>query len=125
MHSMRPFLGAAVLCSSQLAAAQEPVHHDVIAQIKAEALERSQVLATFNVLTNVIGPRLTATPAFKAAADWSAGQLVGDMQLTGRRIAMEITGKSCHEASTTRIASQKETTWKSCMPSAADKRRHT
>ena len=29
----------------------------------------------FNVLTNVIGPRLTATPAYKAAADWSAGQL--------------------------------------------------
>jgi len=58
-----------------LAAAQEPVHHDVIAQIKAEGLERSRVMETFNVLTNVIGPRLTATPAFKAAADWSASQL--------------------------------------------------
>ena len=75
MHSMRSLLGAAVLLSSQAVAAQEPVYHDIIAQIKAEGLERSQVMETFNVLTNVIGPRLTATPAFKAAADWSAGQL--------------------------------------------------
>lgn len=75
MRSMRISLCVAVASFSQLAAAQEPVYHDVIAQIKAEGLERSQVMETFNVLTNVIGPRLTATPAFKAAADWSAAQL--------------------------------------------------
>ena len=67
------FLG--LLAIPPTVAAQEPVHHDVITQIKAEGLERSQVLETFGMYTNVIGPRLTATPAFKQAADWSAEQL--------------------------------------------------
>ena len=75
MKSTRISILLGLLAFPAVAMAQEPVHHDIIAQIKAEGLERSQVLETFNMLTNVIGPRLTATPAFKAAADWSAGQL--------------------------------------------------
>jgi len=48
--------------------AQEPVNLEMIAKFKAEGLENSKVLDTFNVLTNVIGPRLPATPAYKQAA---------------------------------------------------------
>lgn len=55
--------------------AQEPVDRAMIARIREEGLNRSQVGATFNQLTNVIGPRLTGTPAYKQAADWSAAAL--------------------------------------------------
>lgn len=57
------------------AAAQETVDQATIAKIRQEGLQRSQVLQTFNVLTNVIGPRLTGSPAHKAAADWSRQQM--------------------------------------------------
>ena len=50
--------------------AQEPVDLAMIERIKAEGLERSEVMEHFNYLTNVIGPRLSATPAYKRAADW-------------------------------------------------------
>lgn len=48
---------------------------EMVARIRAEGLDRSQVLATFNVLTNVIGPRLTSSPAHKLAADWAVERL--------------------------------------------------
>ncbi|MCH7777978.1 MAG: peptidase M28, partial [Gemmatimonadetes bacterium] len=57
------------------AGAQEPVDLQAIARIKAEGLERSQVLDIFGALTDVFGPRLTATPAYKAAANWAAKSL--------------------------------------------------
>ena len=55
--------------------AQEPVDREVISRIKEEGLQRSRVEQTFNQLTNVIGPRLTGSPAYKRAADWSAKEL--------------------------------------------------
>ena len=55
--------------------AQEPVNQEMIAKFKAEGLENSQVLDTFNVLTNVIGPRLPATPAYKQAAQFVRDRL--------------------------------------------------
>ncbi|HEU5219625.1 MAG TPA: M28 family peptidase [Gemmatimonadales bacterium] len=58
-------------------AAQEPVDRPMIARIREEAQARSQVAATFNHLTNVTGPRLTGSPAFKQAADWAADRLKG------------------------------------------------
>jgi carboxypeptidase Q len=51
--------------------AQEPVDLEVIERIIQEGTERSQVMEHFDYLTNVIGPRLSATPAYKRAADWS------------------------------------------------------
>jgi len=57
--------------------AQEPVDRTMIGRIREEAQARSQVAATFNYLTNVTGPRLTGSPAFKQAADWATEQLKG------------------------------------------------
>lgn len=57
------------------AAAQEPVDQAAIARIKDEGLNRSQVLPAFDHLTNVIGPRLTNSPAFRQAVDWVAAEL--------------------------------------------------
>lgn len=45
------------------AAAQESIDHAMIAAIRAEALRRSEVQHLFYTLTDVIGPRLTGSPA--------------------------------------------------------------
>ena len=55
--------------------AQERIDSSMIARIREEGLTHSRVVALFDHLTNVIGPRLTASPAFKDAADWAVGQL--------------------------------------------------
>jgi len=47
----------------------------VLAKIRAEGLGRSQVEKTFSHFTEVIGPRLTGSPALKAAADHSVALL--------------------------------------------------
>ncbi len=57
---------AAVLATA--GAAQAPVDLSVLAKIKAEGLEHSQVAPVFDTLTVDIGPRLTASPAHKRAA---------------------------------------------------------
>ena len=43
---------------------------DVLARIQDEGLKRSQVGPVFDMLTVTIGPRLTASPAHKRAAEW-------------------------------------------------------
>jgi hypothetical protein len=48
---------------------------DVLQQIKAEALQHSQVVDLFEHLVTRIGPRLTGSPQHKAAADWSREKL--------------------------------------------------
>lgn len=47
----------------------------MIAKIRDEGLNRSQAHATFAHFTEVIGPRLTATPAYKTAAEYAQGKL--------------------------------------------------
>lgn len=67
----------ALVLGVSTAAAQESVDRAAIARIKDEGQNRSQVAATFNHLTNVTGPRLTGSPAFKQAADWATERLKG------------------------------------------------
>jgi hypothetical protein len=55
---------------------QEKTDAAMIAKIRAEGLQRSRVLEVFDHLVNVIGPRLTASPAYKTAVDWSLDKLV-------------------------------------------------
>ena len=42
-----------------------------LARIRDEGMNRSHVVELFNHLTNVIGPRLTGSPAFLQSIDWS------------------------------------------------------
>ncbi|HEY2865827.1 MAG TPA: hypothetical protein VGJ02_01930, partial [Pyrinomonadaceae bacterium] len=51
--------------------AQEPVDASVNAKIRDEGLNRSRVLKTFEHFTEAIGPRLTGSPAAKAADDYA------------------------------------------------------
>ena len=49
---------------------QEKINRDVYFRIRSEAAERSQIMNTLHMLTDVYGPRLTGSPNLKAASDW-------------------------------------------------------
>jgi hypothetical protein len=49
--------------------------NDSIARIRDEGLNRSQVMETLTYLTDVIGPRLTGSPALKRANEWTRDRL--------------------------------------------------
>lgn len=53
----------------------QPDPNDPIQRIKDEGTNRSQVMATLSYLSDVIGPRLTASPGMKRANDWTRDQL--------------------------------------------------
>jgi carboxypeptidase Q len=57
----------------QQAPAKDP--NDPIEKIKDEGMNRSQVMQTLSYLSDVIGPRLTASPNMKRANDWTRDQL--------------------------------------------------
>ncbi|HKW00550.1 MAG TPA: M20/M25/M40 family metallo-hydrolase [Vicinamibacterales bacterium] len=65
-------VAAGVAISAGAAAWQvaEPVDAAINAKIRDEALNRSQVAPIFNMLVDTIGPRLTASPAHKRAAEF-------------------------------------------------------
>ena len=53
----------------------ERIDHDVNARIRQEGRDRSQIMRTVHVLTDVYGPRLTGSPNHKAAAEWTVKQM--------------------------------------------------
>jgi len=59
------------------ARAQEPVDQGVIARIKTEGFQHSQVMETMFYLTDVHGPRLRGSPNYKSAAEWTVRTLNG------------------------------------------------
>jgi hypothetical protein len=48
---------------------------DVVERIKDEGLNRSQLMQTLEYLTDVIGPRLTGSPALRRANEWTRDRL--------------------------------------------------
>ena len=59
------------------AGAQERPDLNTVHQIKTEAFDNSKVMETLSYLTDMYGPRLTASPEFKQAADWAVKRLTG------------------------------------------------
>src|SRR5579862_2768642 len=55
--------------------AQPSVDRELLAKIRTEAIEHSQVAPVFDMFTVTIGPRLTASPAHKRAAEWARERL--------------------------------------------------
>jgi carboxypeptidase Q len=51
--------------------AQEPVDWEVVSKIRAEGLERSQVMDIVGYMSDVLGPRLTASPSMRKAQAWA------------------------------------------------------
>ena len=48
---------------------------DVLARIRKEAMDHSQIMKTMHMLTDVYGPRLTGSPNHKNAAEWAIKQM--------------------------------------------------
>jgi hypothetical protein len=65
----------ALLLLAAPADAQAPEDRSILAKIHAEATANSQADAVFEMLTVNIGPRLTASPAHKRAAEWTRDRL--------------------------------------------------
>src|SRR5436305_14542533 len=55
--------------------AQERPDLSVIDRIKTEAFDHCKVMDTLYQITDVRGPRLTASPQFDNAANWAVSQL--------------------------------------------------
>lgn len=71
---MKRWILATALLAVGVAAAQsapERVDLDMTARIRQEAFQRSQVMTTLDHLTDVIGPRLTLSPAMLEANRWT------------------------------------------------------
>ena len=74
MRGTNPLV-AAIICTIAATAPiaqdqQEKIDREVYWKIRSEAAERSQILNTLHMLTDVYGPRLTGSPNLKAASDW-------------------------------------------------------
>jgi len=67
-------IGAVILLAVPVGA-QENVDVAAIEKIKAEGLQRSQVMETASWLTDVFGARLTGSPNIKSAGEWAAKKL--------------------------------------------------
>ena len=68
-------LGLLVLATTPLARAETPVDYSAVTQIREEGFNRSKVMETAGYLMDVIGPRLTGSPAAKKANEWTRDQL--------------------------------------------------
>ena len=53
----------------------EKIDPEINAKIRAEAENKSQIMRTMHYLTDVYGPRLTASPNFTNAAEWAVKQM--------------------------------------------------
>ncbi len=66
-------------------AAQDAIDHATVAAIKAEGLQRSEAARLFYTLTDVLGPRLTGSPAHGEAARWARDRF-GEWGLANPRL---------------------------------------
>jgi len=66
---------AAVCVFAQTPAPTDRADLTLVSRIKTEAFDNSKVMDTLSYLTDVHGPRLTASPEFREAADWTVKRL--------------------------------------------------
>jgi carboxypeptidase Q len=67
-------IGVAMAAAAR-GAAQAPADSQTLAAIRHEGLERSRVMETAMMLSDIYGPRLAGSPEYAAAARWARGQL--------------------------------------------------
>jgi carboxypeptidase Q len=68
---------AFVCAGAQSAPVAENIDLDVVAKIRDEGMNRSQVMDHLEWLTDVYGPRLTGGPQILQASDWAIGRFNG------------------------------------------------
>lgn len=73
---MHRLLAVVMVCLAvPVVARQVTTEDEALAAIRAEGLERSQVMDTLFWLTDRHGPRLTGSPGFEEAGDWAMSRL--------------------------------------------------
>jgi carboxypeptidase Q len=77
MHTMMraSALVVLLLATTIVSGVNAQMDRDALAKIRAEGLDHSQVAPVFDMLTVAIGPRLTASPAHKRAAEYARERL--------------------------------------------------
>ncbi len=70
-------LAAALAGASLAGAGDEPVNQAVVARIKTEGFQHSEVMDTLSWLSDVYGPRLTGSPNLRRAAEWARDRMSG------------------------------------------------
>lgn len=63
------------LAAFPLSAVAQNSDDEMIARIRKEGMEHSQILKTMHMLADVYGPRLTGSPNHKRAAEWAIKQM--------------------------------------------------
>src|SRR5438034_409447 len=58
-----------------LRAASEKINYEDITKIRAEGMQRSQVMEIMSYLTDVYGPRLTGSPNIQKAGEWAVAKM--------------------------------------------------
>ena len=53
----------------------EEIAPEILARIRKEATENSQIMSTLHVLSDIYGPRLTGSPSLKAAGEWALNRM--------------------------------------------------
>lgn len=78
----RLILTLAIAAAVAVPAAQTPqprqsetINADIVAKIRKEGMENSQIMRTMHHLTDVYGPRLTGSPNHKAAGEWAIKEM--------------------------------------------------
>ena len=77
MQQRRLLIACVVLVALGLVVLQaaEQIDQDAYWRIRREGIERSRILETVHVFTDVYGARLTGSPALKAAGEWAAERM--------------------------------------------------
>ena len=76
MHRLSATVGAALLVTLTVGgAATEPVNEEVVARLKVEGFQHSQVMETLSWLSDVYGPRLSGSDNLRKAAEWARDQM--------------------------------------------------
>jgi carboxypeptidase Q len=69
------FVWFVALCALAPLTAQQKIDADINAKIRSEENNRSEIMRTLHMLTDVYGPRMTGTPSLKAAGEWATKQM--------------------------------------------------
>jgi carboxypeptidase Q len=75
-HAQPPAPQAPTAAQAQPQASPTPDPNDPVERIKAEGLNRSEVMQILSHLTDVIGPRLTNSPQMKRANEWTRDKML-------------------------------------------------
>lgn len=72
---LRPLFAALVLSTVAFAGDPVPVDWQMVARIREEGLQRSQVMELQSYMTDVLGARLTASQDMRRAQSWAAAEM--------------------------------------------------